>query len=65
MLKLKNWHYLNYKGYFYLCVQWKTNEFLEVYGRFLEVSGGFAELQHVTAERPAMRIVSVLSADMF
>ena len=34
MLKLKNWHYLNYKGHFYLCVQRKTNAFLNVYGHF-------------------------------
>ena len=41
MLKLKNWHYLSYKGHFYLCVQRKTNAFLDVYGpfcRFQEVS---------------------------
>ena len=34
MLKLKNWHYLNYKHHFYLWVQQKTNVFLDVYGRF-------------------------------
>ena len=34
MLKVKNWHYLNYEGRFYLCVQRKTNAFLDVYGRF-------------------------------
>ena len=34
MLKLKIWHYLNYKGHFYLCVQQKTNAFVEVYGAF-------------------------------
>ena len=34
MLKLKNWHYLNYEGHFCLCVQRKTNAFLDVYGRF-------------------------------
>ena len=33
VFKLKNWHYLNYKGHFYLCVQRKTNTFLDVYGR--------------------------------
>ena len=41
MLKLKKWHYLNFKGHFYLCVQWKTNAFLDVYGnvwKFHEVS---------------------------
>ena len=48
---LKIWHYLNYKGHFYLCVQWKTNARLRT---FLEVSGGFAELQHATTERRAM-----------
>ena len=34
MLTLENWHYLNYKGHFYLCIQQKTNAFLDVYGRF-------------------------------
>ena len=34
MLKLKNWHNLNYEDHFYLCVQRKTNAFLDVYGRF-------------------------------
>ena len=34
MLKLKNWHYLSYKGHFCLCVQRKTNAFQDVYGRF-------------------------------
>ena len=41
VVTLKNWHYLNYKGHLYLCVQRKTNEFLDVYGRvwkFQEVS---------------------------
>ena len=33
MLKLKNWHYLNYKSYLYLCVQQKTNAYLDIYGR--------------------------------
>ena len=43
MFMPKIWHYLNYKGHFYLCVQRKTNAF----GRLrtiLEVYGGFAEL---------------------
>ena len=31
---LKIWHYLNYKLHFYLCVQWKTTAFLDVYGHF-------------------------------
>ena len=38
---LKIWHYLNYEGHFYLCVQRKTNAFLEVYvpfWKFQEVS---------------------------
>ena len=41
MLTLKNWHYLSYKGHCYLCVQRKTNAFLDVNGRiwkFQEVS---------------------------
>ena len=36
MLILKIWHYLNYKGHFYLCVQRKTNAFLDAYGSFWE-----------------------------
>ena len=31
---LKRWHYHNYKGHFYLCVQRKTNAFLDVHGHF-------------------------------
>ena len=65
MLKLKNWHYLNYKGHFYLCVQRKTNAFLDVYGRFWkfqEVSQSGNMLQ-LGVERCGS--VFVLSADMF
>ena len=25
VVMLKTWHYLNYKGHLYLCVQWKAN----------------------------------------
>ena len=32
MLKIRR--YPNYKGHFYLCVQRKTNTFLDVYRRF-------------------------------
>ena len=65
VLKLKNWHYLNYKGHFYLCVQRKTNAFLEVYGRFWkfqEVSQSCNMLQ-LGVERCSS--ISVLPADMF
>ena len=31
---LKIWHYLSYKCHFYLCVQRKTNAFLDAYGSF-------------------------------
>ena len=34
MILLKIWHYLNRKDHSYLCVQRKTNAFLDVYGRF-------------------------------
>ena len=34
MLKLENWHCLNYKSHFCFCVQRKTDAFLDVYGRF-------------------------------
>ena len=44
LLMLKIWHYLNHKGHFYLCEKRKTNAYLDVYGRFREVSGGFADL---------------------
>ena len=53
MLTLKNWHYLNYKGHCYLCVQRKTNAFLDAYGRiwqFQEVSQSCNMLQ-LGAER--------------
>ena len=33
---LKIWYYLNYNGHFYLCVQRKTNAFLDAYGSFWE-----------------------------
>ena len=65
MFKLKNWHYLSYKGHFYLCVHPKTNAFLDAYGRFWkfqEVSQGCDMLQP-GVERCGT--VSILSADMF
>ena len=62
---LKIWHYLNYKDHFYLCVQRKTNAFLDVYGRFWkfqEVSQSGNMLQ-LGVERCGS--VSVLSNDIF
>ena len=44
MLKLKNWHYLNYIGHFYLCVQRKTNAFFDVYG---DAFGSFRRFRRV------------------
>ena len=44
MFMLKTWHYLNYKGQFYLCVQRKANAFSGRLRKILEVSGAFAEL---------------------
>ena len=34
MLLLKIWHYLSNERHFYLCIQGKTNTFLDVYGCF-------------------------------
>ena len=34
---LKTWHYLNYKGHFYLCLQRKANTSFRVYKRFWKV----------------------------
>ena len=45
---LKIWHSLNYKGHFYLCVQRKTNAFLDVHGRcwkFQQISQSCSMLQ--------------------
>ena len=65
MLKLKNWHFLNYKGHFYLCVQQKTNAFFDVYE-------GFWKFQEVSQSCDMLKLgiqqcgsVSVLSVDMF
>ena len=63
MLKLKNWHYLTYKGHFYLCVQ--PNAFSDGYGRiwkFQEVSQSCNMLQLGVK---GCGSVSILSADMF
>ena len=64
MLELKNWHYLNYKGYLYLCAQQKTNGYLDIYGRFwkFQVSLSCKMLQ-LCVERCGS--VSVLPADTF
>ena len=40
---LKIWHYLNYKGNFYLCIQWKKNAFLDTYRCF----GSFRRFRRV------------------
>ena len=62
---LKIWHYLSYKGHFYLCVQWKKNAFLDAYEsfwKFQEVSQSCNMLQ-LGVERCGS--VSILSVDMF
>ena len=43
MLKLKNWHYLNYKDHFYLCVKRKTNAFW----KFTNAFGSFRRFRRV------------------
>ena len=53
VLKLKNWHYLNYKGHFYLCVQRKTNAFLDVYARF----GSFRSFRKVVRANFHLRLL--------
>ena len=53
MLKIR--HYLNYKGHFYLCVQWKRMRFFGRLRTFLEVSGGFAELLRLIHLYPATK----------
>ena len=65
MLKLKNRHYLNFEGHFYLCVQRKTNASLDVYGRFwkFQVVSQSCNMLQLGVERCGS--VSVRSADRF
>ena len=61
VLKLKNSHYLNYKGHFYLengCVFGRSRT-------LLEVSGDFAGLNMLQLSVERCGSVSVLSVDMF
>ena len=56
MLALKSWHYLNYKGHFYLCVQRKTNAFLDAYG-------SFCKFQEVSQSCNMFRLIHMYPAE--
>ena len=62
---LKIWHHLNYKDHFYLCVQGKTNAFLDVYGRFWKFQAVSQSCNMLQLGIERCSSVSVLSADMF
>ena len=56
VLMLKIWHYLSYKvHYFYLCVQRKTNAFLDAYGNFWK-------FQEVSESRNMLRLIHMCPA---